>query len=110
MLKEVKLQFYLLFLSKLQWFEKGIVMKRLEVTCNGCDHVEHVNLPVSDQIDLMFDGWISHRAVVYENGLDSYEIAADLCPECANKMRHAINPANWPRIKAVRESRARRVA
>ena len=76
-------------------------MRRFEVTCDACDLVEHINLRGSAGTDLLFDGWIAHRAVVYENGAEAYEVSADLCPECAEKMRHALSPANWPRIKAA---------
>jgi hypothetical protein len=33
-----------------------------------------------------------------ENGMSAYEISADLCPECTEKFRHAVNPANWPNM------------
>ena len=40
----------------------------------------------------------------FPSGVVIFENTADLCPACAEKMRHAINPANWPRIDpAVRQ-------
>jgi hypothetical protein len=73
-------------------------MKRLEFTCDGCDLVEHGRVPVGGKADFALDGWVEHHAVVHENGAPTYENAADLCPICAEKMRHAINPANWPKL------------
>jgi hypothetical protein len=35
---------------------------------------------------------------VQENGVRAYDISVDLCPECTEKFRHAINPANWPKM------------
>lgn len=85
-------------------------MRRLEFTCEGCDLVEEIVLPSGGGLaDVAFNGWIAHRAVVYEGGSEAYEISADLCPKCVDKMRHAINPANWPRIKAAAKDHARKI-
>ena len=73
-------------------------MKRLEFTCDGCDLVEHAVLPLGGKIDFALDGWVAHRVVLYENDALIFENSADLCPACAQKMRHAVNPANWPRL------------
>jgi hypothetical protein len=73
-------------------------MRRLEITCDGCDVTEQVIVPVGDKTDLAFNGWVAHHVVVRENGAPTYENAVDLCPVCAEKMRHAINPANWPKL------------
>ena len=73
-------------------------MKRLEFTCDGCDLVKHVVLPPGGKADFALDGWIAHRLVTHEDGVLTYENSCDLCPACAEKMRHAINPANWPRM------------
>ena len=54
-------------------------------------------LSAADKADFELDGWVTHHVVVYENDSPAYENAADLCPVCAEKMRHAANPANWPR-------------
>jgi hypothetical protein len=86
-------------------------MKRLEFTCDGCDLVEHVVLPPGRGAvaELALDGWVAHRAVLHEGNAEPYEIFADLCPRCMEKMRHAINPANWPRIKAVTKEQGRKL-
>jgi hypothetical protein len=73
-------------------------MKRLEFTCEGCDLTEYVTLPIGGQTDVTLDGWVAHHVVMEENGSVIFENSADLCPACAEKMRHAINPANWPRM------------
>jgi hypothetical protein len=73
-------------------------MKRLEFTCEGCDLTEYVTLPTGGQTDVTLDGWVAHHVVMQEDGSVIFENSADLCPACAEKMRHAINPANWPRI------------
>ena len=73
-------------------------MKRLEFTCEGCDFTEYVTLPTGGQTDVTLDGWVAHHVVMQENGSVTFENSADLCPACAEKMRHAINPANWPRM------------
>jgi len=65
-------------------------MKRLEFTCEGCDLTRYVKLPPgARRCDIGRLGRASSRhagegAVIFEN-------AADLCPACAEKMRHAIN-------------------
>jgi hypothetical protein len=73
-------------------------MRRLEITCDGCDLAKQVIVPIGAEIDFAFDGWVAHHVVVRENGAQTYENAVDLCPTCAEKMRHAINPANWPKL------------
>ena len=72
-------------------------MKHIQFTCDGCDLVEHVVLLTQDAANLSVDGWVAYRAVVRENDAEPYEISADLCPRCVLKMRHAVNPAHWPR-------------
>lgn len=72
-------------------------MKRLEFTCDGCDSVEYVTMS-DDKSNLLPDGWVMHHMIVHENGATSYENSADLCAACRNKMRHAIDPANWPKM------------
>lgn len=76
-------------------------MRRLVFTCDGCDMNEQVILPASGGADGMFKGWIAHRLVAYENSSPTYDLYADLCPDCSNKLRHAINPARWPRMDAL---------
>jgi hypothetical protein len=84
-------------------------MKRLEFACDGCDLVEHVALPAEGAANFMIEGWVAYHSVVRENDGEPYEISADLCPRCVVKMRHAINPANWPHaIKSVPKDQARR--
>ena len=79
-------------------------MKRLEFTCEGCDLIRYVTLPPGGKTDVTLDGWVAHHVVMQENGSVIFENSADLCPACAEKMRHAINPANWPRMDpAVRQ-------
>ena len=79
-------------------------MKRLEFTCEGCDLTRYVKLPPEGVTDVTLDGWVAHHVVMQENGSVVFENSADLCPACAEKMRHAINPANWPRGEpAVRQ-------
>ena len=73
-------------------------MKRLEFTCDGCDLIKHITLPPGGNADFALQGWVAHRLVAHENGSQAHEIFADLCPQCSEKMRHAINPANWPRM------------
>jgi hypothetical protein len=73
-------------------------MKRLEFTCEGCDLVEHVVVPAGGVTDFALDGWAANHVIMQENGSLTYENLVDLCPACAEKMRHAINPANWPRM------------
>jgi hypothetical protein len=73
-------------------------MRRLEITCDGCDLTEEVIVPIGGEADFGFDGWVAHHVVVRENGDPTYENVVDLCPTCAEKMRHAINPANWPKL------------
>jgi len=51
-------------------------------------------------IDFMMEGWVTHRIVAYENGVEAYEVLADLCPKCSENLRQAVNPTNWPRMKA----------
>jgi hypothetical protein len=75
-------------------------MRRLEFTCDGCNFVKHADLPNGVNPDFMIEGWIAHRLVAHENGVSAYEISADLCPECTEKFRHAVNPANWPKMDA----------
>jgi hypothetical protein len=83
-------------------------MRRLVFTCDGCDLNEHVILPPGGDPDNMFKGWISHRLVAYENGASTDNISADLCPDCSNKLRHAINPTKWPRMDAVMQTFAKK--
>jgi len=75
-------------------------MKRIEFTCDGCDSVSYSELPSDGKFDSMVVDWISHRVVCYENGAAAREISVDLCAGCTDKFRHAINPANWPRMSA----------
>lgn len=73
-------------------------MKRLEFTCEGCDLTRYVKLPPGGNTDVTLDGWVAHQVVMQENGVVVFENSADLCPACAEKMRHAINPgelATW---------------
>ena len=55
-------------------------MKLLEFTCDGCDLVEHCEVPPSGNIDFMLDGWVAHHIVSHENGSPAYDVAADLAP------------------------------
>lgn len=73
-------------------------MRRLEFRCDGCDLEEHVVLSLSDKVEFFLEGWVAHHLITHENGVTTFENSADLCPDCAEKMRHAINPANWPRM------------
>jgi hypothetical protein len=75
-------------------------MKRIEFTCDGCDLVMHADLPSDGRIETVVDGWVAHRVTCHENGVAVREISADLCPGCTEKLRHAINPVNWPRQSA----------
>jgi len=75
-------------------------MKRVEFVCDGCDSTESMTLPAARDIDFVLDGWVTHRIVAYENGSQAYEVSPDLCPKCSENLRRAINPANWPRMKA----------
>ena len=85
-------------------------MKRLEFTCDGCDLVKHVLLPPNSKADFLLEGWVAHRLISEENGSVAYEISADLCPGCSDKLRHAINPANWPRMDAAVRQFAKKTA
>jgi hypothetical protein len=76
-------------------------MRRLEFICDGCSLTKHVELPSGAKPNFMLEGWVAHQVVAHENGESAYEISADLCPECTEKFRHAINPANWPRMDAT---------
>jgi hypothetical protein len=76
-------------------------MRRLEFTCEGCDLTRYVKLPPGGKTDVTLDGWVAHQVVMQENGAVIFENSADLCPACAEKMRHAINPANWPRADSM---------
>jgi hypothetical protein len=76
-------------------------MKRLEFTCEGCDLKRYVTLPPGGETNVTLDGWVAHHVVMQENGSVAFENSADLCPACAEKMRHAINPANWPRADSM---------
>lgn len=76
-------------------------MKRLEFICDGCDYVDHVALETVNGSDYMLKGWVTHRIVAHENGTQTYEIIADLCPNCSENLRRAINPANWPRMRST---------
>ena len=76
-------------------------MKQMKFTCDGCDLVEHVPLLTQDTANIKVDGWVAFNVVVRENGAEPYEISADLCPKCAFKMRHAANPAHWPRASSA---------
>ncbi len=83
-------------------------MKRIEFTCDGCDLVERVALPADGNANFMFEGWTAHRVIAEENGSATYDISADLCPRCSEKIRHAINPANWPRSETTIRAFARK--
>ena len=72
-------------------------MKRLEFTCDGCDLVKHCEVAPSGNTDFMLEGWVAHHIVSHENVSPAYDVVADLCPSCTEKLRLAINPANWPR-------------
>ena len=86
-------------------------MKRLELTCEGCDLTRYVTLPRSGKTDVTLDGWVAHHVVMQENGSVIFENSADLRPACAEKMRHAIDPANWPRADSfVRQPPRKSVA
>jgi len=76
-------------------------MKRIEFMCDGCDKIEYAKLDSVRTIDFMMEGWLTHRIVAHENGSEAYEITSDLCPVCSENLRRAINPANWPRMKAA---------
>jgi hypothetical protein len=76
-------------------------MKRLEFTCEGRDLTRYVTLPPGGKTDVMLDGWVAHHVVMQENGAVIFENSADLCPTCAEKMGHAINPVNWPRADSM---------
>lgn len=73
-------------------------MRRVEFTCDGCHFVTHIDLKLYTDAAILPDGWVAHQIVVHENGANAYEISADLCPDCTSKLRHAINPANWPKL------------
>ncbi len=73
-------------------------MRRLEFTCDGCNLVKHASVPNDMGADYMPEGWVIHQLVAHENGSKAYEISADLCPDCSVKIRHAMNPANWPKM------------
>jgi hypothetical protein len=73
-------------------------MRRLEISCEGCGLTEEAIVPFGGELDFAFNGWVAHHVVVRENGTPTYEKVVDLCPDCAEKMRHAINPANWPKL------------
>jgi hypothetical protein len=83
-------------------------MRRLEFTCDGCNFVKQFDLPSEGKGDFIPDGWVAHHLVAHENGVRAYEIVADLCPECSNKFRHAVNPANWPKMDAAVRQFAKR--
>ena len=85
-------------------------MKRLEFICDGCDLVEHVALPSENITDMTLPGWSAFQVVVRENNSQPDEIYSDLCPSCSNKMRLAINPANWPRMGEVVKQFAKKPA
>jgi len=72
-------------------------MKRLEFTCDGCDLIKHVEMPPSGDVDIMLHSWIAHHIIAQENDSPAYEVFADLCPGCSEKLRRAVDPANWPR-------------
>jgi hypothetical protein len=64
----------------------------------------HVELPLDGNANFLPEGWISHRLASEENGAIVSQITADLCSSCSEKLRHAINPANWPRLDpAIRQ-------
>jgi hypothetical protein len=83
-------------------------MRRLEFTCDGCNLVSRIDLPADCNADFLPEGWIAHKIVADENGVQVYEIAADLCGECTVKLRHAANPANWPKLDPAVRQFARR--
>jgi hypothetical protein len=84
-------------------------MKRLQFICDGCDLTEYVTFPGKHQANFMFEGWVAFRVTAQENDAESYEISSDLCPRCAVKMRHAVNPANWSEaIRAAQNDQTRR--
>jgi hypothetical protein len=77
-------------------------MKRLEFICDGCDFVDHIGVENVQNLEYMLKGWVTHRIIAHENGSQAYEILADLCPNCSENLRRAINPANWPRLRSSR--------
>jgi hypothetical protein len=85
-------------------------MKRLEFPRDGCDVVMHAALPSGGKPDLALEGWVAHHVVMQENGSTTYQNSADLCPDCAEKMRHAVNPANWPRMSPTLRQFAKKPA
>jgi hypothetical protein len=58
----------------------------------------HADLPNGVNPDFMLEGWVAHHLDAHENGESAYSISADLCPDCTEKFRHAVNPANWPKM------------
>jgi hypothetical protein len=86
------------------WLAETRGMRRLLFTCDGCDLNEHVVLQADGAVDGMLRSWIAHRLVAYENGVATYDITVDLCPECSTKMRHAINPSKWPRMDSLSQT------
>jgi hypothetical protein len=74
-------------------------MKRLEFACDGCDTVSHCDVPPSGNVaDYMLDGWTSNRIMLEENGSRVIDLAADLCPVCADNLRSAMDPSRWPKV------------
>jgi hypothetical protein len=73
-------------------------MKQLQITCDGCDMVEHVEVSLSASASdgLNSKGWETYRAETYEANSQAREIFADLCPRCAARIRQLNHPANWP--------------
>jgi hypothetical protein len=88
----------------------GRAMKHLKITCDGCDRIEEVVLPLGQETNFTVSGWVAHHAVLDENGSLIFENWGDLCPVCAEKMRHAINPSNWPRMDPVVRQFAKKTA
>ncbi|HEY8036343.1 MAG TPA: hypothetical protein VIF37_12245, partial [Methylobacter sp.] len=57
---------------------RGVTMKRLEFTCEGCDLTRYVKLPPGGKSDVTLDGWVAHHVVMQENGSVIFENSADL--------------------------------
>jgi hypothetical protein len=75
-------------------------MKRLEFTCDGCDLVEHMELPLDGNANFLAEGWIAHRVASEENGAIVSQIADRprespcICPSCICPFR-ALPSSSW---------------
>ncbi len=85
-------------------------MRRLEMSCDGCDLIERTTLAETHAAEFGPEGWVAYRVVVRENSGEPCEIAVDLCPSCSIKMRHAIDPTKWSETKAEPDERPLRAA